>query len=150
MFINFNVPLNVRKTRFDACRGCKYYKSSSHSCGTKFLGDKIEDQDDNVVTYYRRKTRLCGCDMRLKTWLRLASCPIGKWGKYNLSDDDADRLKAFLNSLPKSGSISDQKIVTELTQWFNKMSDQKIGCTSCNANLILKELKKQVNQLDNE
>ena len=151
MFINFNVPLNIRKQRFDTCRVCKYYKASSHSCGTKFIGNKVEDEpDENEVTYYRRKARLCGCDMRLKSWLRLAECPVGKWGRYNLTDDDAERLKAFIDSLPKSGSVNDPKVVTELARWFNKMSDQKIGCTTCNANLILNELKKQLKSLDND
>lgn len=149
MFINFNVPLHIRKQRFDTCRACKYYKASTHSCGTKFIGDKIEE-DQNEVTYYRRKARLCGCDMRLKTWLRLGACPVSKWGKYNLTDEDTEKLKAFLDSLPKSGSVNDPKVVTELARWFTKMSDQKIECTTCNASLILSELKKQLNTLDDE
>jgi hypothetical protein len=149
MFINFNVPLNVRKERFDTCRACKYYKASTHSCGTKFIGNAI-DEDENVVTYYRRKTRLCGCDMRLKTWLRLAQCPVGKWGKYKLTDEDEEQLRLFIASLPKSGSINDPKIVTEITKWFNKMSDQKINCTACNASTILAELKKHLKSTDNE
>ncbi len=144
---NFNVPNTVRKERFDTCRGCKYYKEQTHSCGTKFIGNKIDDQDDeNVVTYYRRKARLCGCDMRLKTWLRLAECPVGKWGKYKLTDDDVEQLKTFLNSLPKTGTLNDPKIITEITKWFNKMSDQRISCTSCNAKTILSELKRHINE----
>jgi len=98
MLINFNVPANVRKERFETCRGCKYYKEQTHSCGTKFIGNKIKDEeseDENTVTYYRRKARLCGCDMRLKTWLRLAECPVGKCGKYKLTDEDVEQLKLF-------------------------------------------------------
>ena len=61
---NFNVPNTVRRERFDTCRACKYYKAHTHSCGTKFIGNKIDEEpDENVVTYYRRKARLCGCDM---------------------------------------------------------------------------------------
>jgi hypothetical protein len=150
MLINFNVPLNVRKERFDTCRGCKYYKAATHSCGTKFIGNKIDESEENVVTYYRRKARLCGCDMRLKTWLRLAECPLGKWGKYKLSDDDVEQLKAFLDSLPKTGSVNDPKLITEITKWFNKMSDQRISCTACNAMTILKELKRHINKTENE
>jgi hypothetical protein len=145
MFINFNVPLNIRKERFDTCRACKYYKASTHSCGTKFFGDKIEDApEENTITYYRRKERLCGCDMRLKTWLRLGECPLGKWGKYKLTDGDVERLNTFLDSLPKTGSISDPTIIAEITSWFNKMSDQKLSCTACNAMTILSELKRHI------
>ena len=46
----------VLKTRWDLCLGCEFLKD-----------DKCEK---------------CGCFMRVKHKLAIASCPVGKWDKY--------------------------------------------------------------------
>jgi len=48
------LPVNQRNARFDKCRGCAMLQVSMR-CG------------------------LCGCWVRIKTWLPREACPIDKW-----------------------------------------------------------------------
>lgn len=43
------------ESRLEICNGCEWFHKRLHKC------------------------RKCGCFMKLKTTLRQASCPIGKW-----------------------------------------------------------------------
>lgn len=51
----------VLKERWDLCSGCEFL-TDSNTC------------------------QKCGCFMKVKHKFAQASCPIGKWGKYNVSD----------------------------------------------------------------
>lgn len=46
-----------RNNRLDICKGCDRLFKPTRTC------------------------KECGCFMTAKTWLRLASCPLGKWGQ---------------------------------------------------------------------
>jgi hypothetical protein len=46
----------IRDERLDACKDCDRLFKPTRTC------------------------RECGCFMSMKTWLKDASCPIGKWG----------------------------------------------------------------------
>ena len=46
----------TRNERLDTCKGCERLFKPTASC------------------------KECGCFMALKTWLKDASCPLGKWG----------------------------------------------------------------------
>lgn len=52
---NNYVDRNTRELRYDICKGCERLFKPTKSC------------------------KECGCFMSLKTWLKEASCPIGKW-----------------------------------------------------------------------
>jgi hypothetical protein len=45
----------VRDSRYEICKSCEHFFNPIKMC------------------------RECGCNMPLKTWLKEASCPIGKW-----------------------------------------------------------------------
>ncbi len=45
----------IRDNRYEICKGCEHFFNPIKMC------------------------RECGCNMPLKTWLKEASCPIGKW-----------------------------------------------------------------------
>ena len=47
----------IRNARYDTCLGCERFFKPTKTC------------------------RECGCFMTMKTWLKEAECPIGKWGK---------------------------------------------------------------------
>jgi hypothetical protein len=47
---------DVRNQRYDICKSCERFLNPIKMC------------------------RECGCNMPLKTWLKDAECPIGKWG----------------------------------------------------------------------
>ena len=46
---------NVRNERYEVCKGCEHFFNPIKMC------------------------RECGCNMPMKTWLKEATCPIGKW-----------------------------------------------------------------------
>lgn len=46
----------IRNERFDICKGCDRIFKPTRTC------------------------KECGCFMAMKTWLKHASCPLGKWG----------------------------------------------------------------------
>ena len=50
---------DIRDSRLDICKGCDSLFAPTRTC------------------------KECGCFMALKTWLKDASCPLGKWDKKN-------------------------------------------------------------------
>jgi hypothetical protein len=48
---------NIRDARYDECKRCDKLFKPTRTC------------------------KECGCFMAMKTWLKEAECPIGKWGK---------------------------------------------------------------------
>lgn len=46
---------DIRNKRYNICKGCKHFLNPVKMC------------------------KECGCNMPLKTWLKEASCPVGKW-----------------------------------------------------------------------
>jgi hypothetical protein len=52
------VPKEVQQERFSICQACPELIKLTHQC------------------------KKCGCFMKLKTTLKIAACPIGKWGKH--------------------------------------------------------------------
>lgn len=46
---------DLAKRRLDICKSCEWYRPKSNTC------------------------KKCGCFMKLKTQLKDAKCPIGKW-----------------------------------------------------------------------
>ena len=48
----------IQKERFDICQSCPVLIKATSQC------------------------KKCGCFMKLKTTLKMAACPIGKWGKH--------------------------------------------------------------------
>lgn len=69
----FSADERTIKTRMDKCANCKYFVASTGSCGTLLIGGT------GIHIKTKQPVKLCGCFMRVKTALRIASCPIGKW-----------------------------------------------------------------------
>ena len=154
-----NVPARVKAERINICSQCKYFKEETTSCGTLMnlknfvngthggLVDPSEVPDDTVnhVTYYKKKVRLCGCDMMDAAKFSLKSCPLGKWGRYRLNDADTELLMTFVRSLPTTGKLSSAQ-VDDVVRWFEKMSGRPMKrCDNC-IRQIIKELQLQTGQ----
>jgi hypothetical protein len=146
---NFNVPQQIRKSRLDTCIKCKFYKPETTSCGTYIIGNALTPEQlaeielENDITWYKKKKRLCGCDMIWKTKFSFSSCPIGRWGKYRLTDEETKQLNEFISTIPMKGTIFSSQ-VSELYQWFSRMTGRKERpCGSCVGQLI-QEFKKQL------
>jgi hypothetical protein len=149
----FKVPPAIAAERLTTCKACKHFVELTQSCGTLILGNKLSPEDlaeaeeNNRVTHYRKKTRLCGCRMPVKTKYALARCPINKWGRYKLTDEETELLNAFISGLPTQGVYTAQ-MVKEAAAWFTKMTGQRYGCSSCKANTIFQFLKDSIREAD--
>lgn len=75
----FIVPPAIQAERLNTCRACKWYNKKFGTCGTPVVGSDEYDEDEieirNTKTHYRKKIKLCGCFMNVKTKLTFASCP---------------------------------------------------------------------------
>jgi len=104
-----------------------------------------EVQDLNLVKYYKKKVRLCGCYVKEKTKYSFESCPIGKWGKYRLTDAETNLLEDFIKSLPKSGTLSSAH-VDDVIKWFERVSGRPMRrCDNC-VRTVIHELQLQIGQ----
>ena len=119
-----------REQRMSICKGCEHYNETTRSCGTLVLGDDIGELIS--VKGKKRKVRLCGCVMPMKTKFKTASCPLKKW----VSKVDADAIK----DLQKLVEIADkyQRFSNEELKQFYKAYNQTFeagkqlsSCTSC-------------------
>ena len=63
---------SILQDRQNECSNCEYYVKSMGRC------------------------KKCGCLLKLKTRMALASCPIGKWGKVNNLKDGKQLINAAL------------------------------------------------------
>jgi len=149
----FKVPPAIAAERLAACKECKHYKAETQSCGTFLFGNKLsaedlaEAEESNQITHYRKKLRLCGCKMPIKTKYALARCPINKWGRYKLNEQETEALQAFVSGLPTQG-VYTPTMIKEAVTWFTKMTGQRFGCGSCKARVIFDFLKDSVSAVD--
>lgn len=145
----FTVPPSIRAQRLATCKACKHFRPSTLSCGTLIFGNKLSPEDlaeaneNNKITHYRRKTRLCGCYMPRKTKYSLYRCPINRWGRYRLSDEETELLRTFISGLPSQGSITGQT-VRDLGEWVYKMTGKRISCVSCRGSDLISWLKTEI------
>lgn len=136
------VPPQISTQRMNACLGCKYFKANTKSCGTLFLGDKlsVEEsariQEENKITFRKKRIRLCGCRMPVKTKLAFAQCPIGKWKPFYLEANEMNELREFMSSLPRTGRITSAE-VTKIYDWIYRITKIKLPrCGDCVRQLI--------------
>lgn len=130
-------PRKEREERMSICRSCEYYKEETRSCGTLIMGD---DLGELVDVGKKRKVRLCGCIMPLKTKFKIASCPLKKWGS-ELSKEDLKELKELFGRI--EGDRMKTEDATKLVQAYNKTFGANKQVTSCGACLrdLVKEIK---------
>jgi len=124
------IDRKTREERMSICKGCEHYNETTRSCGTLVLGDDLGELVS--VKGKKRKVRLCGCVMPMKTKFKTASCPLKKW----VSKVDADAIK----DLQKLVEIADkyQRFSNEELKQFYKAYNQTFeagkqlsSCTSC-------------------
>lgn len=115
------------------CKACEHYKSSTRSCGTLGIGTTIGDVE------------LCGCVMPIKTKLKIAYCPLGKWEALT-SKEDIEEVKDFLSSLSENKISAYEN--NRLTELWNKASGNNRKVTNCKACVrdMIKQLKKYTNE----
>jgi hypothetical protein len=142
---NFNVSQSVKIERLNICKKCKWYNDGW--CGTPIIGNTVEAEENNV-TYYREKIKLCGCKLDWKTKYRFTSCPAGKWHALNWSEKEIKQLDAFINKMYNAPKIEDMERV-ELAGWLSKITgrpEQPSACPSCIRDLI-NEFRRQLGKV---
>ena len=156
-----NVPARVRTARLTECGKCKFYNAEHETCGKpmslKGLVDgthgglvdpeevdvDTETQEFNLVKYYKKKVRLCGCYVKEKTKFSFESCPIGRWGKYRLTDTETNMLEEFIKTLPTKGQLTGDQ-VNQVLKWFERASGRPMRrCDEC-VRAVVKELQLQI------
>jgi len=146
--LNFNVPLHIQRERLNICKSCKFYKSTFGTCGTPLIGGKVEPEE-NSVTYYKEKIKLCGCFMEVKTKFRFTSCPANKWHALDMKPEEIKALDEFINRINKANKIQ-QDDMQMLYYWYSKITkkhQQPSGCASCIRDLI-NEFSRQLGKLN--
>ena len=115
--LRFNVPLHIQQERLNICKSCKFFNSKFKTCGTPIVGNKV-DPEENNVTYYKAKIKLCGCFMEVKTQFRFASCPANKWFAHDMKPEEITVLDEFINRVNKANKIEQQDIQL-LYHWYS-------------------------------
>jgi len=145
--LNFNVPLHIQRERLNTCKKCKFFKPLTASCGTLLIGGTV-DPDENSVTYYKEKIKLCGCIMPLKVKFRFTSCPAGRWHALDWSHDEIAKLDEFVTRIHKANKIHDDELQL-LYYWYSKITgknERPSGCATCIRDLI-NEFRRQVQKV---
>jgi len=149
----FTVPPAIRAQRLATCTACKHFRPLTHSCGTLIIGNKLSPEDlaeaeeNNKITHYRRKTRLCGCYMPAKTKFALYRCPLNKWGRYRLNEEETELLKEFVQQLPTNGKI-DVQTVKALNEWVYKMTGRRLSCSTCKGAELVNWIRSEIDNLE--
>lgn len=130
------VPPKVRDERLSICRDCKFYKPKTGSCGTLVIGNTVIEE--NAVTHYKAKIKLCGCRMKWKTKYKFARCPAGKWHEYigeptegmtsaqyrELAAAKTLEIKNFVISLHSKAQVTSQE-VRQLSLYYIEVTGYK-------------------------
>ena len=146
--LNFNVPLHIQRERLNTCKKCKFFKPLTQSCGTLIMGNTV-DPEENSVTHYKEKIKLCGCIMPIKTKFVFSSCPAHKWFALDWKDDEIAALDEFIHRIHKANKIEPHDL-HQLYEWATKITgkhQQVSGCASCIRDLI-NEFRRQLNKIE--
>jgi hypothetical protein len=146
--LNFNAPLHIQRERLATCKKCKFYQPTFGTCGTPLIGGTVEPEENNV-TYYKEKIKLCGCFMDVKTKFRFTSCPANKWFAIDMKPEDIAALDVFIQRVSKANKI-EQEDLHQLYTWYGKITkrtERPSGCASCIRDLI-KEFRRQLGKVN--
>ena len=140
--------MHIQRERLSICQKCKFFKASTASCGTLIIGQTV-DLEENNVTHYKEKIKLCGCVMPVKTKFRFASCPARKWFALDWKQEEIAALDEFIHRIHKANKIESEDLKL-LYYWFSKVTgkhQQASGCASCIRDLIT-EFRRQLGKIE--
>jgi hypothetical protein len=95
------------------------------------LGGKVPEE--NTVTKYRSKKRLCGCVVKFKAKLIWESCPLEKWGAYKITEQKRAELEEWTTALLGKGFLQPdelKRLYREITEITGLKHEVKT-CSSC-------------------
>ena len=144
---NFNVPPAIQRERLEICKKCKWFNHQWSTCGTPLIGGTVMPEE-NEVTYYKEKIKLCGCFMHHKVKYRFTSCPARKWNALDWSETEIQKLDEFIQRINGAHKIT-QEDTALLYYWLGKVTkkhEKPSQCASCIRDLI-SEFRRQLGKL---
>ena len=126
------VNAHLRAERLATCRNCEHYVPKTKSCGP-LISEAFTDSP------------LCGCYMPAKTKLKVASCPLDKWGA-TVTPQDVEQIREFLD---RHNDLRTKEELTMLANKFLGAGKKASGCAACNRKL-LEQLEKLVHNADTQ
>ena len=133
-------PTDVQNQRLTTCRKCKFFKKKSNTCGTPIVGD--------TVKYRKKEYKLCGCFMNIKTRLKFAQCPLGKWNEEaNITKAEYKELKELLSYTVDKVTREQNRRIAMLHRKYLSSNASPSSCAPCVVKLI-NDLHKVVEQYE--
>lgn len=102
------------------CERCKFFQSHTKTCGTPIKGD--------WVRFRKKKYKLCGCIMPVKTRLKAMSCPVGKW-KPAIPKEDIQRIREIVRK--DNNKEWTHELNAEMHEYYSKLTGVKTRPTTC-------------------
>lgn len=130
----------TRNTRKAICLACDSYRPEFGTCGKPLtpaiLNETATDADGQEV-------KLCGCVIKLKVKVAIASCPREFWPRLKVNDERAAEIKSFLEA-----ALADKKKPAskkELAKIYKDLTGFEL-CPTCPADgeNMLRDLKTQI------
>lgn len=136
--------------RLEICKGCKYYRTDTKSCGPLLLGRTLEDaewlKEGGEIKQRNAKVKLCGCFMPVKTKFALAKCPLDKWGAIRLTDEEVEQLRTELEKIKRMPTFTTNDL-GPMYALYSKLTGQHhrpSTCASC-VKQVIEGLERELN-----
>ncbi|QDP56706.1 MAG: hypothetical protein Unbinned3205contig1001_41 [Prokaryotic dsDNA virus sp.] len=109
----------VQSKRIAICEACKHFRKKTRTCGTPVIGNKIGSK------------RLCGCFMDLKTKLSFSTCPLSKWGDYQITDEDYKSMKRLIADVTHTITAGQKNTMYALLNKYTGTNRLSNNCVPC-------------------
>ncbi len=113
--MKFWVSQSVRSERMHNCITCEHYVAQTKTCGPLGFGKKVGTRE------------LCGCIMPVKTQLKWAECPLGKW-QAQITKEQIAEVEEALQGITHHVTADKNK---ELQQLSNKLFGRNNAISNC-------------------
>ena len=106
----------LSKDRIAICEKCPHFRKRTRTCGTPIVGNKVGSK------------RTCGCFMDIKSNLKFAGCPLGRWEGLQITHDEYLEVKELLDSTQHQISNIQQQ---QMRLYIEKYLGVRVGSSSC-------------------
>jgi len=117
--VKFKTDKSIAKKRIQTCESCEHFKTSSRTCGTPVIGDKIGDK------------KLCGCFMDVKTKISFASCPLSFWGGLQVTENDYLSMKKLLQEVNHQITGQQKEVLFDMVRKYIGGNKKTSSCVPC-------------------
>jgi len=109
----------LAEQRISICEQCRHFRKKTRTCGTAFIGNKVGSK------------RTCGCFMDIKTKLSFSTCPLGKWGNLQVSEEDYKEIKKLVADIDGSVNPHQNKKLFDFQRKYIGGNRKSTNCSPC-------------------